>query len=680
MQKSGLRDFGAIVPSFSENKPVAPAAPAPPAAAPSSHPPSASPAPVFTSDAKDPAGGAGPDAELDLLAELALHAGAETPLTIGLLGRSGTGKSLALTRLLASIEALSAAARRAGETPFLSKVVTVKIDAADIEGSPTIALAGALHARLAAVAPAFAAEAVHAASDPRSAARDAFERLDAARRKLEAEKGALGEAEGRRAKLTETLLYESSGSQVDAFARANRTRIKTALAAFGVTGDPVRDYKDMIRAIADRDGGGRTGFALRSFWSLKGQARLITLAIFLALIGIGLGEAYAQQAAWLGWLRTNDQFATAASWLENHLDWIPTLRTAAFLAAALALGVNLWRALRLIQLTFRGERLLQEELFARRRESDGHFGHQTRRVEALTAEVETLTRRAAEAERRAGGLQPDHSAATEPPPFALDLVKQQAQRFIAAVGAMIQKRGRLAEDDKSAAAIDAPQRIVLALDNLDAAPTARACEILAQARAALGPGFVALIAANPARFRIAGSDADCGLDRWIQAPFQVGETAARSDYGALVRNILGQGAAPTQEPPRDATQSALDVPMSEAEAELLAELAPLAGGSARAVKRFVNLYRLARTRAEEGRDHKGALALMLALDAGGTQGEIAAMTDALSGPRGEISVDLLQGGPRLTRALAAVQAAYGKIGVEAARRAAAVARIFSFHA
>jgi len=52
------------------------------------------------------------------------------------------------------------------------------------------------------------------------------------------------------------------------------------------------------------------------------------------------------------------------------------------------------------------------------------------------------------------------------------------------------------------------------------------------------------------------------------------------------------------------------------------------------VKRFVNLYRLARTQAQDGQDHKGALALMLALDAGGTQGEIAAMNDALSGRSG----------------------------------------------
>ena len=67
--------------------------------------------------------------------------------------------------------------------------------------------------------------------------------------------------------------------------------------------------------------------------------------------------------------------------------------------------------------------------------------------------------------------------------------------------------------------------------------------------------------------------------------------------------------------------------MSAAEARLLAGLAPLAGSSARALKRFVNLYRLARA---QNHVHKGAVAFMLALDAGGTQAEIAAVNEALS--------------------------------------------------
>ncbi len=680
MEKSGLRDFGAIVPGDAPTRRTEAAPPDPYASA--LGPLRSSPTrPIFAADLPDAADALGLDAELGLLAELAAHARTQTPLAIGLLGRSGSGKSLAMSRLIGLIDALSAAARKAGETPFLGKIVSLRIDAADLEGHPAAALAAALHASLAAAAPAFALEAAHAASDPRAAAREAFERLDAARRKLEAERAALAESENRRAKLTETVLYDASGSQIDAYARANRTRIKTTLGAFGATSEPIRDYKDMVRAIADRDGGGRTGFALRAFWALKGQTRLLATALLLVLAGIGLGEAVVAQATWLGWLRANEQLAAAAAWLETHMDWLLTLRSIAFAGAALALSVNVWRALRLIQVAFRGERLLQADLFARRRELDGHFGHQTRRVEALTSEVDRLARAAAEAERRAGGLQPDHAGLIEPPPFAVDPIKQQAQRFIAAVSALVQKQGGAQDNAGNAAPVDAPERIIFAIDNLDAAPASRAREILAQIRGALGQGFVALIAVDPARLGASPGEEEAGLDKWIQAPFQLGEIAARADYGAFARDILnGASTARAQPATRDIRRSALDEPITEMEAELLAKLAPLAGSSARAVKRFVNLYRLLRSKALDAHDDKGALALMLALDAGGTQGEIAAMNDALAGAQEEISVDLHQGGLRLTQALAAVQAAQGGLSLEAARRAAATARLFSFNA
>jgi hypothetical protein len=105
-------------------------------------------------------------------------------------------------------------------------------------------------------------------------------------------------------------------------------------------------------------------------------------------------------------------------------------------------------------------------------------------------------------------------------------------------------------------------------------------------------------------------------------------------------------------------------------------LAPLAGSSARALKRFVNLYRLARV---QNQPHKGALAFLLALDAGGTQSEIVAVNDALSRANPEADLDLQHCGARLVEALAAAQAAQGKINVNAARHAAATARLFSFH-
>jgi hypothetical protein len=182
---------------------------------------------IFAADRPDGPDALGLDAPLGLLAGLAAHARTETPLTIGLFGPSGSGKSFALTKLIRSIEDLRAASTP--DTPYIGEIVTLRVDAAHIEGHPATALAGALHAGLAGTFPALAAEAARAARDPRAAASEALERLDVSRRKFEAEKRALDDANARRARLAETILYQTAGSQVDAYARANKARIKGLL-------------------------------------------------------------------------------------------------------------------------------------------------------------------------------------------------------------------------------------------------------------------------------------------------------------------------------------------------------------------------------------------------------------------------------------------------------------------
>ncbi|VTZ48985.1 conserved hypothetical protein [Methylocella tundrae] len=687
----GLRNLGTIIPGARGAEPapaqgaarsVAKTAAAPAVAAEAAPP--AAEAPIFAADvADDPAALAsdalGLDAPLNLLAELASHRRTQTPLAIGLLGPSGCGKSVALNKLIHAIERLSAGAGRVGSTPFLAKILTLRVNAADLDGHPVPALASALYARLAIEAPNLAIEASQTARDPALAAREAFERLDAARRKLEAERRSLEEAETRRAKLAETVLYETPGSQVDAYASRRRNRIAATMARFGVAGDPLLGYKDMVRALADSQGVSRTGFALQAFWGLKGQSKLIVTAIVFALIGFGLGLAFDNQSTWIGWLRTQPQMAGATDWIEAHVGWLLTLRGAAFVAAALALLTNIWRGLRLIQLVFRGESLLKGDLFERRRESDAFFGHQTRRVQDFAAEVDRLSRHAAEAERRAGGLHSANPALAEPSPFQTDVLKQQAQRFIAAVGALVQKRG--AAQGRSA---ETPQRIVVALDNLDLLPTSRARDILVHVRNLLGPGYVSLISTDPLRFGAGSPDDALDLDKWIQAPFQVGEISARQDYSAQIRAIIG-GAAPdareSKQPATlpDAARSVLDEPLTDDEAQLLTALAPLAGPSARAVKRFVNLYRLLRGEWRDRPEERGALAFMLALDAGGSPSDVEAVKTALLAPGGDAAFDHYKVGPRLASALLALGSAQGRPSIDALRRAAAAVRAFSFH-
>ncbi|MGH6829877.1 MAG: P-loop NTPase fold protein, partial [Methylocella sp.] len=247
--------------------------------------------------------------------------------------------------------------------------------------------------------------------------------------------------------------------------------------------------------------------------------------------------------------------------------------------------------------------------------------------------------------------------------------------FAAAVGAKIAGR-RETSPGKSGGV--APRRIVVALDHLDAVPASRGREILVCARSLFNQGFVMLIAADPARLAGAAGDTAPTLDKWIQVPFQIGEIASRANYATLVHAILGaQGALePRVRNAETSALAALDQPLSTAETQLVADMAPLAGSSARALKRFVNLYRLVRAQEQ---DHKGALAFMLALDAGGTPSEIAAVNDALSNGEPEADLDLHHCGARLVEALAAVRSAQGKVSVAAARQAAATARMFSFN-
>jgi KAP family P-loop domain len=669
---SRLRDLGTIVPGARLAEPGAPSLPAPPPTSRKVEPETIAPSePIFAADLPDGIDALGLDAPLGLLAELAAHKRTETPLTIGLFGSSGSGKSFALTKLIQSIEDLGRAAT-APASPYIGDIVSVHVDAAEISGNPATALAGALHASLARTYPALAAEAARAARDPRAAASEALERLDTSRRKLEGEKRALAETTTRRARLSETILYETAGSQVDAYASANRSRIKSLFIRLGIAGDPVLAFKDMAGSIAGTDGvARRAGFALRGFFAFKGQRKLLVMAILLFLAGAGLRIAIDQQAAWLSWLHATDSSVSIANWLEAHVDLLSGLREILFLGAALALGVNVWRGLQLLRLVFRGADLLQADLAVRRRETDDLLAFQARRVEALAADVNGLSRRAAEAERRAGDLHAGSVTLAEPAPFAVDTAIEQARTFAAATGAMIVKPGQTSAN-KSVAA---PRRIVFAIDHLDAVPATRGRDILAHARSLFKQGFVVLIAADPARLAAGAGETAPGLDKWIQVPFQLGELTSRANYATLVGQILG-GQAAAEQLGRDTATSVLDQPMSPAEVRLLGGLAPLAGSSARALKRFVNLYRIARA---QDQLHKGALAFLLALDAGGTPAEIAAVNDAIARANPEEELDLHHCGARIMEALAAAQSASGKVHVAGARRAAAAARLFSFN-
>ena len=648
-----------------------PAAPSFPALAAQSNPGKRSS--IFAADLPRGADALGLGKALRPLAELAAHRDTETPLTIALLGESGSGKSFALAKLLAEIEALSAAAVGAGG-PFLTRIATLRIDVGGFDGEPSVALAGALYDRLGVEFPEFVREVAHAVRDPQIVAREAAERLDEARRRLDAEREKLDEIESRRARLAETVLFNSAGSQVDAYARANRAKIESRLEGFGITGDPIANYKSMVRDIAELGGLlGRIGGALRAFWAFKGQTRLLVTAAILALLGFGLDAAVADQAKWLASLRSASQgLASLATWIEAHIDWLTLAAKTAYAAALLALIANFLRGVQFLRPLFRGVSFLETDVLNRRRALDALYAHQMRRVDGLEADVELAARSAAEADRRAGTPAP-LKAQAEASPFADTTLKAQAERFFAALSAFMEGVQRNGVAAGAAGGLKSvPERLVVALDHVDALPQGKARALFEAAhRAFAGPGIVTLMAADPARIE---ADA-AAFDKWIQVPFRLGGAGA-ADHAAFVAHIIGQGDAEGAQT-RTEVWAPLDWSISAAESGLLASVAPLAGGSPRAVKRLVNLYRIARPQAPED---KSVVAMMLALEQGGTSHEIATVKDAVGDRDSDADFEIEHATPRLFAVFQMLRAVEGRVSIESARRAVAVAKMFSLRA
>jgi hypothetical protein len=605
------------------------------------------------------------------VSELLAHGGTQTPLTVGLFGGPGSGKTHVLARLVARVEALARAAGSLAGSPFLAGVTTLRISAANLKDEPLTGLATALYERL--TGPSanagtmnLARDALHASTDPRAAARDAAEQLDEARRRLDAERKTLQDLDGRRARLTETVLYEAAGSRVDAYARSNRTRIEPRLRSFGFSGEPVQTYKDLVRDYTEGSGGlGRVTTFLRALWAYQGQTALIVWAILFFLAAWGLGIATETRATWIPALRGSaETMAPVANWIEAHIAWLATLRSGALIAAVLCLLVDLWRAIRFLSPIMRGASLLRLDAEARGRELDEQVSHQTRRVDMLSAEMDGASKRLAEAERRSREAG-DTAHGAQDLPFAKSSAgeaERQAQAFLAALA-----RGLRAQRGGTS-------RLVVALDDLELVSPAAATQLLETAQRVLArPNIMLVFAADPSHLATAWGSTSASathLERLVQIPLCID---AASDYDSL-RHFARGLLVPTGEAQPltvDANHSGLDEPLDANETELLATLAPLAGTSPRAVKRFLNIYRLARPRTGE----RAALALMLALDLGGTSGELAALGAAMDDRAPESETQILPGEQRLVEAVQAVSAARGHaLTVGAAQAAWQIAR------
>jgi hypothetical protein len=661
---SKVRLLGDVGASDKASFSLAPRAPAQSAAPPVSiAPPPATPVraePIFLGDSADGADLLNAGQIVQPLAHLCVTPQVQTPFLAAILGPSGAGKTFALRRLAQTIEQLSATASAGGQA--LQRVVMARVDAS-IGAEAPVAIASAAYAALDHKPGGMDYSGLlddlrHAGGDPHRAASAASDRHDDLVRKLEAERTQRDEVEAKRARLADALAFDTPGSRIDVFARARRGTIEAHLRRFGLAGaDADSSYRNLARDVSTLGAGARAGVVIRSIWAYGSQARLLLWGIVAFALAFVLRFLHGQTATdAIG--RESDSLKPAGDWVAAHGEWFDRAAQILFILGALAIALNLWRALRFSNLLLRGGRMLTSEVRDRRNDLDSRAARLNQRVAALTAESDAAAKRAEAASQRAGGI----ASMQAPGPEFLEsshAPSGAAREFLVALGARV---------GQPAAAGPALDRLIVVVDNLDALSPAAAISWIDAAQGVIGPGCIGLLAFDPGRLAVAlggAREARRRLGKWLQVTVNL---PARKDADGelVVARLLSAAQQPA--PALDtAMAAALVEPLSSAETTLLAALAPLAAHSPRDAKRFLNAYRLARC----SNSPRPVTALMQAVAFADDDAQ-AAMLERLADGSGELTE--IKGPPALVEAVKAARVANnGPISIDEARAAAETA-------
>ena len=210
----------------------------------------------------------------------------------------------------------------------------------------------------------------HAGGDPHRAASAASDRHDDLVRKLEAERTQRDEVEAKRARLADTLAFDTPGSRIDVFARAHRGTIEAQLRRFGLAGaDADTSYRNLARDVSTLGAGARIGVVIRSIWAYGSQARLLLWGVFAFVLAFVLRFLHGQTAT-DAIEQGSNSLKPAGDWVAAHGDWFDRAAQILFILGALAIALNLWRALGFSNLLLRGGRLLTSEVRDRRNDLD----------------------------------------------------------------------------------------------------------------------------------------------------------------------------------------------------------------------------------------------------------------------------------------------------------------------
>ncbi len=363
---SKVRLLGDVGTSDKASLSLTPRAPAQSAAPPVSIAPPPPPAPsraepIFLGDSADGADLLNAAQIVQPLAHLCVTPQVQTPFLAAILGPSGAGKTFALRRLAQMIEQLGASTA-SGQA--LRRVVMARVDASVGVEAP-VAIASAAYAALDHKPGGMDYSGLlddlrHAGGDPHRAASAASDRHDDLVRKLEAERAQRDEVEAKRARLADALAFDTPGSRLDVFARAHRGTIEAQLRRFGLAGaDADSSYRNLARDVSTMGAGGRVGVVIRSIWAYGSQARLLLWGIVAFVLAFVLRFLHGQTAA-DAIEHGSNSLKPAGDWVAAHGDWFDRAAQILFILGALAIALNLWRALGFSNLLLRGSRLLTQ--------------------------------------------------------------------------------------------------------------------------------------------------------------------------------------------------------------------------------------------------------------------------------------------------------------------------------
>jgi hypothetical protein len=526
------------------------------------------------------------------LAEILVSAATETPLAIALSGRPGVGKSTAL----AVLAKIARAASRRGTEGAIPGTVFAQLVVNYADGPNETLAAATFDALCAADARAIAEEASLSSGDPSrafDAARIAHDELCT---RLESDRIALDDAEGKRARLEDTLLFQSPASQIDGFINGNRGQIESRLRRFGLpTDDDTKAYRNLLRERSAAGLARRGALATHAIVGYRGQIWLLVLAVLCFVAGFGLNSLHTDAVT--QWLSASGSMgATIADAIASHGEALGRTIDAVFGLGIVLVAYNLWRAFSFEMLLARGLRFWRRDLLPRQENLDGTVRRLREKVASLRSDVEKSDLRLAAAAKRATATQEmGRNARLEFLPEADSAERSRA--FLAQVS------NRLSEANANGV-----RRLIFFVDNIDLLEPERALKWLERAASVLGPAMAIVVGFDSVRLeRAAGSDGRARLERAFSIVVDIG-TAGRVDLGRLlVRQLAARGAdgALAEADDGAATARSITQNLASDESSMLAALAAYVRPTPRAIKRFINIYRLLRAE----KSSKPALAL-----------------------------------------------------------------------